>query len=94
MAGLLHATTSDLARIKGLGPAKRAELVAVLELARRALAQQLRQAALEVARDPSQPGPSGNGIGSMALGGALGGALGALQFLAPLAAKAFMPLPF
>ena len=58
------------------------------------LAQQLRQAALEVARDPSQPGPSGNGIGSMALGGALGGALGALQFLAPLAAKAFMPLPF
>ncbi|BEU95636.1 DNA repair protein RadC [Acidovorax sp. DW039] len=43
IAGLLHASTDDLARIKGLGPAKRAELVAVLELARRALAQQLRE---------------------------------------------------
>jgi DNA repair protein RadC len=43
IAGLLHASTSDLERIKGLGPAKRAELVAVLELARRALAQQLRE---------------------------------------------------
>ena len=29
--------------IKGLGPAKRAELVAVLELSRRGLAEQLRQ---------------------------------------------------
>ena len=27
IAGLLHASTSDLERIKGLGPAKRAELV-------------------------------------------------------------------
>ncbi len=43
IAGLLHATAQDLARIKGLGPAKRAELVAVLELARRALAEQLRE---------------------------------------------------
>ncbi len=43
MAGLLHASADDLKRIKGLGPAKRAELVAVLELARRALAQQLRE---------------------------------------------------
>ncbi len=43
IAGLLHAGLPDLARIKGLGPAKRAELVAVLELARRALAQQLRE---------------------------------------------------
>jgi len=41
VAGLLHTSASDLQRIKGLGPAKRAELVAVLELARRALAQQL-----------------------------------------------------
>ena len=41
VAGLLHTSASDLKRIKGLGPAKRAELVAVLELARRALAQQL-----------------------------------------------------
>lgn len=43
IAGLLHASASELSRIKGLGPAKRAELVAVLELARRALAQQLRE---------------------------------------------------
>ena len=43
IAGLLHASADDLKRIKGLGPAKRAELVAVLELARRALAQQLRE---------------------------------------------------
>ncbi|GAA4423033.1 RadC family protein [Acidovorax lacteus] len=43
IAGLLHASAADLARIKGLGPAKRAELVAVLELARRALAQQLQE---------------------------------------------------
>ena len=43
IAGLLHTSADDLKRIKGLGgPAKRAELVAVLELARRALAQQLR----------------------------------------------------
>ena len=35
-------SADDLKRIKGLGPAKRAELAAVLELARRALAQQLR----------------------------------------------------
>ena len=41
IAGLLNATADDLQRIKGLGPAKRAELVAVLELARRALAQRL-----------------------------------------------------
>ncbi|MES2955275.1 MAG: DNA repair protein RadC [Pseudomonadota bacterium] len=41
VAGLLHTSADDLKRIKGLGPAKRAELVAVLELARRALAQQL-----------------------------------------------------
>lgn len=40
--GLLNATAADLRRVKGLGPAKRAELVAVLELARRALAEQLR----------------------------------------------------
>ncbi len=46
VAGLLHATAADLARIKGLGPAKRAELVAVLELARRALAEQLRERAV------------------------------------------------
>ena len=43
IGGLLHTSAADLTRIKGLGPAKRAELVAVLELARRALAQQLQQ---------------------------------------------------
>ena len=43
IAGLLHTSAADLERIKGLGPAKRAELVAVLELARRVLAQQLRE---------------------------------------------------
>ena len=43
IAGLLHTSSDDLKRTKGLGPAKRAELVAVMELARRALAQQLRQ---------------------------------------------------
>lgn len=41
ISGLLHATAEDLKRVKGLGPAKRAEIVAVLELARRAMAQQL-----------------------------------------------------
>ena len=39
--GLLHAQVDDLKRIKGLGPAKRAELAAVIEIARRALAQEL-----------------------------------------------------
>jgi DNA repair protein RadC len=42
MAGLLHAPAEELKRIKGLGPAKRAELMAVVELARRALTQRLR----------------------------------------------------
>jgi DNA repair protein RadC len=47
IAGLLNAGADDLKRIKGLGgPAKRAELVAVLELARRALAQQLKERTL------------------------------------------------
>jgi DNA repair protein RadC len=43
ISGLLHATADDLKRVKGLGPAKRAEIVAVLELARRAMAQQLQE---------------------------------------------------
>jgi DNA repair protein RadC len=43
IAGLLHTGAEDLKRINGLGgTAKRAGLVAVLELARRALAQQLK----------------------------------------------------
>ncbi|RVU45011.1 RadC family protein [Rubrivivax rivuli] len=40
-AGLLNATPETLQGVKGLGPAKRAELLAVMEMARRALAQQL-----------------------------------------------------
>ncbi len=43
LAGLLQAGAGDLGRVKGLGPAKRAQLCAVLELARRSLAQQLGQ---------------------------------------------------
>jgi DNA repair protein RadC len=43
-AGLLSAPAEKLAGIKGLGPAKRAELLAVMEMARRALAQQLKAA--------------------------------------------------
>ncbi|OSZ74452.1 DNA repair protein RadC [Hydrogenophaga sp. IBVHS1] len=43
MAGLLHTGADALRQIKGLGPAKRAEMVAVLELARRALAHRLQQ---------------------------------------------------
>ena len=41
LCGLLHAQPADLARVRGLGPAKRAEIAAVLELARRAIAQEL-----------------------------------------------------
>lgn len=44
VGGLLQASAGSLARIKGLGgTAKRAELLAVMELARRALAQRLAQ---------------------------------------------------
>ena len=47
VAGLLNTQADDLKRIKGLGgTAKRAELVAVLELARRALAEQLKARAV------------------------------------------------
>lgn len=43
LAGLLHASGEDLRSIKGLGGmAKRAELLAVLELARRAIGEQLK----------------------------------------------------
>ena len=46
ISGLLNATADDLKRVRGLGPAKRAEIVAVLELSRRALNQQLRERAV------------------------------------------------
>jgi DNA repair protein RadC len=41
LTGLLHSGPAELKAIKGLGPAKRAELAAVLELARRSLVQEL-----------------------------------------------------
>ncbi len=44
LAGLLHTDARDLGQVKGLGgTAKRSQLVAVLELARRAVGQQLRE---------------------------------------------------
>jgi DNA repair protein RadC len=43
VAGLLAAPAAALEGVKGLGPAKRAELSAVIELARRALAATLRE---------------------------------------------------
>jgi len=43
-AGLLQTTPAGLQKLKGLGPAKRAELLAVMEMARRALAQKLQNA--------------------------------------------------
>jgi DNA repair protein RadC len=41
LAGLLQASPRELGRIKGLGPARQAELAAVMELARRATASAL-----------------------------------------------------
>lgn len=40
-AGLARCSAADLARVKGLGPAKLALLLAVIEVARRSLAQEL-----------------------------------------------------
>jgi DNA repair protein RadC len=40
-AGLLATSVQDLGKVKGLGPAKRAEIAAVLEIARRSLSQRL-----------------------------------------------------
>jgi len=40
-AGLLATGVQDLGKVKGLGPAKRAEIAAVLEIARRSLNQRL-----------------------------------------------------
>ncbi len=44
LAELMYASPARLERAAGLGPAKRAELAAVLEISRRALAQQLKSA--------------------------------------------------
>ena len=43
IAGLLNASVHSLKMVKGLGPAKQAELLAVFELARRALSQRLKE---------------------------------------------------
>ncbi|MCE2783208.1 RadC family protein [Limnohabitans sp.] len=43
IAGLLHASVQSLKMVKGLGPAKQAELLAVFEMARRALSQRLKE---------------------------------------------------
>ena len=43
IAGLLQATVQSLQLVKGLGPAKQAELLAVFELSRRALSQRLKE---------------------------------------------------
>jgi DNA repair protein RadC len=43
IAGLLNASVQSLKMVKGLGPAKQAELLAVFELARRALSQRLKE---------------------------------------------------
>jgi DNA repair protein RadC len=43
-AGLLRATPAELRGLKGLGPAKQAELAAVAEMARRGIAQRLTEA--------------------------------------------------
>ena len=43
ISGLLHASRQQLQAFKGLGPAKQAELLAVAELARRSIGQQLRE---------------------------------------------------
>ena len=53
-------------------------------------ALKLKQAAETVTASTKSDSPSGNGAGSKALGGALS----VLQFLMPLAAKAFIPLGF
>lgn len=41
VAGLLRAGVDEMKRIKGLGPAKRAEIAAVMELARRSLTEEV-----------------------------------------------------
>ena len=51
-------------------------------------AEQLKKASQLLLDDPKAPQKSGNGIGSQLMGGAMA----AFQFLAPLAAKALVPL--
>jgi hypothetical protein len=66
VAGLLHTTATDLQRIKGLGgAAKRSQLIAVLELARRALAENLRQKTVFETPLPGQPEPADRAGGAV-----------------------------
>ena len=54
LAGLLHASAHELQTTPGLGPAKSAELVAVMELSRRCLEEPLRTG--QVMQDPATVG--------------------------------------
>jgi DNA repair protein RadC len=51
IAGLLQATPEELGAVKGMGPAKRTVILAVLEIARRATGQQMQHS--NVIADPS-----------------------------------------
>jgi DNA repair protein RadC len=68
LAGLVYATPLALERSPGLGPAKRAELAAVLEISRRALLQQLKSAPVFDAPQKVNPfcGASGSVWGRLA----------------------------
>ncbi len=46
LSGLLQAQPTQLSKVKGLGPAKRAELLAVMEMARRTMTSDLRTQAV------------------------------------------------
>ncbi len=55
-----------------------------------ATSEQLLQASAKLKKEPNQGKEGGNAIGSQVVGGAMG----VVQFLLPLAAKAFIPLAF
>lgn len=55
-----------------------------------ATSEQLLEASAKLKKDPRQGKDGGNGFGSQVVGGAMG----VVQFLLPLAAKAFIPLAF
>ena len=77
-------------QLPALPPARELESRAVLKAcieARAALAE-LKQAAEQVVTSAKSESRGGSGAGSKALGSALA----AFQFLAPLAAKAFLPM--
>lgn len=55
-----------------------------------ATSEQLQKASADLTKGPKAGSGSGNAIGSQVVGGAMG----VVQFLLPLAAKAFIPLAF